>query len=73
MTHACCLDCRLRFTPAAAAHVPACPACGEPLHALAGLEGMVGFRLFRLTDVPHSLPEAVAVAMAIPELDRGRS
>jgi hypothetical protein len=67
VTHACCPDCRLRFTPAAAAHLMACPECGKPPRALDGLAGAVGFRLFRLEDVPHSLPEAVAVSMPIPD------
>jgi hypothetical protein len=45
----------------------ACPECGEPPQTLAAIEGVVGFRLFRLEDVPHSLPEAVAVSMPIPD------
>jgi hypothetical protein len=73
MTHVCCPDCRLRFTPAAAAHLVACPGCGEPPQTLAGLDGMLGFRLFRLEDVPHSLPEAVAVSLPIPDPSGGRS
>lgn len=66
MTNVCCPDCRLRFTPAAAAYLVACPECGEPPKALA-LKGVVGFRLFRVDDVPHSLPEAVAVSIPIPD------
>ena len=50
MTHVCCPDCRLRFTPATAAYLAACPACGEPPQTVAGPERMVGFRLFRLDD-----------------------
>ena len=73
MTHACCPSCRIRFTPAAAANLAVCPGCGEPPQTLAGLEGAVGFRLFRLADVPHSLPEAVAVSMPIPDPGTGRS
>jgi hypothetical protein len=72
MTHVCCPDCQLRFTPAAAAYLVACPECGEPPKALASLEGVVGFRLFRW-DVPHSLPEAVAVSIPIPDPGGGRS
>jgi predicted amidophosphoribosyltransferase len=72
MTHVCCPDCRLRFTPAGAAYLVACPRCGEPLQTLAGLERMVGFRVFRLEDVPHSLPEAVAVSIPIPDPGAGR-
>ena len=73
MTHVCCPDCRLRFAPAAAAHLVACPECGWPLQTLAGLEGALGFRLFRLDDVPHPLPEAVAVSIPIPDPGGGRS
>jgi hypothetical protein len=73
MTHLCCRDCRLRFTAAPAAHLVACPECGEPPQRLAGLEESVGFRLFRLEDVPHSLPEAIAVSIPIPDPGQGRS
>ena len=66
MTHLCCPDCRLRFTPAAAAHLGACPDCGEPLRA-SSLRGTVGFRIVTLEDVPHSLPQAVAVSIPIPD------
>jgi hypothetical protein len=72
MTHVCCPDCRLRFTPAAVAYLVACPECGEPPQTLAGLEGMVGFRLFRPHAVPHSLSEAVAVSLPIPDPAGGR-
>jgi transcription initiation factor IIE alpha subunit len=71
MIHLCCPDCRLRFTPAAAAHLGACPDCGEPLHA-ASLEGMVGFRILKLEDVPHSLPQALAVSIPVPDPGRDR-
>jgi hypothetical protein len=67
MTWVCCPDCRLRFTSAAAAHLVACPECGEPLQSMAGLEHAVGFSLFRLEDVPPPLPEAVAVSIPIPD------
>jgi hypothetical protein len=71
MTHACCPACRLRFSPAAAAHLTACPACGDPLKPMAALEGAVGFRLFKLEDAPQVLPEAIAVSVPIPDLDPG--
>jgi hypothetical protein len=67
MTHVCCPDCRLRFTPAAAGELVACPQCGEPPQTEAGLEATVGFRLFRLEDAPQSLPEAVAGSVPIPD------
>jgi hypothetical protein len=73
MTHVCCPSCRLRFTPAAAAYLAACPECGEPPQPIAGLERSVGFRLFRLEDLPHSLPEAVAVSIPVPDPGAGRS
>ncbi len=71
MTHVCCPDCELRFTPAAAAYLTACPKCGEPPQTLAGPEGVVGFRLFTLEDVPDSLPEAVAVSIPVPDPAEG--
>jgi hypothetical protein len=67
MTHVCCPDCRLRFAPPAAAYLVACPQCGAPVQPMAGLEGALGFSLFRLEDAPPSLPEAVAVAVAIDD------
>ena len=73
MTHAMCPDCRLRFTPAASAYLPACPTCGEPLQPAAGVAGVVGYRLFRLEDAPRTLPEAIAVSMPIPDPGSGRS
>ncbi len=71
MTHACCPDCRIRFTPAATAYLVSCPACGEPLQVLAALAGALGYRLFRLEDAPYSLPEAIAVSVPVPLPDRG--
>ena len=68
-----CPECRLRFSLAAAACLPACPECGEPLQALDGLERAVGLRLFSLDDAPYSLPEAVAVAIPIPTSRPGPS
>ena len=62
-----CPDCRLRFAPADAGYLPACPECGKPLQPLRGLEGAVGFRLFKADDGPRSLPEAVAVSMPPPD------
>src|SRR5579859_4300717 len=67
VTHVCCPYCRLRFTPAAAAYLVACPECGEPHQTVSGHAGLVGFRLFTLEDVPHSLPEAAALSIPIPD------
>ena len=72
MTHVCCPDCRLRFTPATAAYLAACPACGEPPQTVAGPERMVGFRLFRLDDAPHPLPEAFALSISTLDPGPGR-
>jgi hypothetical protein len=34
---------------------------------MATLESSVGFRLFRLEDLPRSFPEAVAVQIPVPD------
>jgi hypothetical protein len=68
MSHLCCPKCRLRFPPAVGAHLTACPACGEPPEP-SRLEDAVGFRVFKLEDVPHPLPEAVAISLPIPRPD----
>ncbi len=73
MTHVCCLECRLRFTPAAAASLAVCPQCGEPPQPIDGRAGALGLRLFRLEDVPYALPEAVAVSIPIIDPGEGRS
>lgn len=63
MTQDCCPSCRLRFTRAAAAHLGACPRCGEPLQSIPSAEGMIGFRLVSPDEFGDALPEAVAIAM----------
>jgi hypothetical protein len=73
MTHGACPDCRLRFTHAATACLPACPICGEPLQPLGRLAEAVGFRLFRADDVQPSLPQAVEVALPPPAPGGGRA
>jgi hypothetical protein len=73
MTHLCCPRCRLRFTPAAAAYLVACPECGEPPQLIVGLERTFGFRLVGPEDLPHELPQAVAVSIPVPEPDGARS
>jgi hypothetical protein len=73
MNHGSCPDCRLRFTAATAAYLPACPECGKPLAPVVGPGAAVGFRLFRGDDDPHSLPEAVAVALPPPAPHAGGS
>ena len=63
MTHVCCPGCRLRFTPAVAAHLEACPACGEPPESVATAERALGFRLFTPGDDLPELPMALAAAV----------
>ena len=73
MTHIGCPSCRLRFSSAAVAHLVVCPECGRAPQPIASAEGVVGFRLFIVEDLPHDLPEAVAVSLPAPELGGERS
>ena len=73
MAPVCCPSCRLRFTPAEVAYVALCPECGGTLERVASFERAVGFRLFGPQDVPHSLPEAVAVSTPVAESSGARS
>jgi hypothetical protein len=66
MTHVCCPRCRLRFTPAAAAYIVACPECGELPHQITS-ESAVGFRLHGPEDLPIELPQAAALSIPAPE------
>ena len=68
MTHICCPSCRLRFASAAAAYLVACPECGRAAQPIAGAEGLVGFRLFIVEDLPYEPPEAVAVSLPVQNL-----
>jgi hypothetical protein len=62
MTHACCPDCRVRFTRAAAAQLLACPSCGRaPLDAVSAAD-LLGYRLL---NAAQSAPEAAARAVAV--------
>ena len=71
-TRLCCPHCRLRFTPAAAAYIIACPECGDSPQPIASLEVTFGFRLMGPEDLPHELPYASAVSIAFPQ-PRARS
>jgi len=71
-THLCCPNCRLRFTPAAAAYIMACPECGDPPQPIASAERTLGFRLLGPEDLPNQLPYAVAMSIAVTEQDRAR-
>jgi hypothetical protein len=66
-THLCCSRCRLRFTPAAAAYIIACPECGDSPQPIASLDRTFGFRLVGPEDLPHELPCATAVSITFPE------
>ena len=65
MTHVCCPECRLRFGPAVAVYLGACPRCGGPAQPMAEPESVLGFRLLTLDDLPPSLPEALASSLSI--------
>lgn len=41
--------------------------------SIAGAEGVVGFRLFIVEDLPYDLPEAIGVSLPVPDLGRERS
>lgn len=73
MTHACCENCRIRFTPATTSYLLACPACGEPLQPLNDPARALGYRLFRLEDAPHISPDAGSVSMPHPDPGPGAS
>lgn len=68
MTTVCCVGCRLRFSPAASTHLPACPECGGSLTPTASAERVLGFQLFSPEDAPDSWLAAVAVALPVPDL-----
>ena len=73
MTHVGCPICRLRFTAVTASYLVACPQCGRTPQPIASAEGVLGFRLFVLEDVPRDMPEAVAVSIPTPDPDARRS
>ncbi|MEP6952717.1 MAG: hypothetical protein ABI950_01495 [Solirubrobacteraceae bacterium] len=66
MTRACCHSCQLRFTPAAAASVVACPICDQPLDRTARAGTLLGFRLHDAGDALPELPGVIAAALAAP-------
>jgi hypothetical protein len=65
-THRCCPRCRVRFTAAAAEYIIACPECGGSPQPIARLELTFGFRVIGPEDLPHELPYATAVSIALP-------
>ena len=73
MTPVCCPSCRLRFTPAAAAYLVTCPECGGPPERIVSFEQVLGFRLFGPQDIPHSMPQAVAVSIPVQVPGRARA
>jgi hypothetical protein len=52
--------------------VTTCPECGRRLITLTDGASLVGFRLFDPLDSPHTLPEAIAVAIPIVRSDDDR-
>lgn len=64
MTHVCCPGCRLRFAPAVAAYLEACPSCGKPPESVATAKRALGLRLYTPADDLHELPVALAEALA---------
>lgn len=69
MSHLCCINCRLRFSPLAAAFLTCCPDCGELPTSAAGPGSLIGFRLLDPGHLSHTLPEAIAVALPISSFD----
>lgn len=65
MTRVCCPRCQLRFTPAAAAYITACPECGDPPQPIV-LQRSFGFRIVGPEDLPHELPYATAASIRLP-------
>jgi len=70
MTHACCSSCRLRFT-AAAAHLDACPVCGEPPQRASAAQ-VLGLRLVAIDEIADAVPAAAALAMPVNDPDLTR-
>ena len=70
MGRTCCPNCRLRFSPAAAVYLDACPQCGRTPQAMCNLEGIVGYRLITLEAFPHA-PESAVAAVSLPIPDPG--
>jgi hypothetical protein len=73
MSYVCCSPCRLRFTPAGAAYITACPECGNSPQPIATLERTLGFRLVGPEDLPHELPRASAIAITYRKPGGARS
>jgi hypothetical protein len=67
MTRLCCPRCRLRFSPAAAAYMTACPECRRSPEPITSLADTLGFRLVGPEDVPDELPDATAGSITLPE------
>ena len=66
MTRACCHSCQLRFTPAAAASLAACPVCDVPLDRADRAGALLGYRLQTQDDPLPELPAVIAAALAVP-------
>jgi len=70
MTHVCCPVCRLRFGPAPAQCLDACPQCGAPPRRLSAAQ-VLGFGLFEAVTVPHALLDAIAAVAATDQPGKG--
>jgi hypothetical protein len=73
MSQLCCPHCRLRFTPAAAAYILACPECGDSPQPIVSLEQTFGFSVVGPEDLPDELPYSTAVLITFPEPGGARS
>jgi hypothetical protein len=65
MIRACCPECRLRCSPAAAMYLDTCSSCGGPLQPVSSLRDLVGFRLVEQDALPPSATGAAAVAISV--------
>jgi hypothetical protein len=66
MIRACCPECRLRCSRAAAMYLETCTSCGGPLQPVSSLRDIVGFQLMRLDALPPADSQAAAVAISLP-------
>lgn len=67
LTRFCCPRCQLRFTPAAAAYITACPECRHSPEPITSLQRTLGFRLVGPEDLPDELPYPTTGSITFPE------
>lgn len=68
MTRSCCPTCRLRFSPATAAHLTACPFCAQPLQGQDAV-AVLGYKLIA-NDALLAAEADEAISVALPHPDR---